>query len=198
MLLSLLAVASALQVTRATGDEQCVYLPQYRALQRVIAGLPSETALPKLYDYATDSRNENPAGCDAADIDREISSREQSSVTLNRGGTQISPQAFFDCDRFVSRSIVCNGHVADGTGQPNGPQIVTPLPISASSGTISIRVPGTRLIGLYRSTLLNIQSGRPAIKLKGNVIPPMQSGSVLIALFDGLKNRRYGKAVWYF
>ncbi len=198
MLLSLLAAASALQVTPAAVDEQCVYLPQYRALQKVISSLPSEAALSKLYAYAADSRNENLAGCDAADIDREISSREQSLVTFNRGGTQIAPQAFFHCDRFVPRSIVCNGYVADGTGQPKGPQIVTPLPVSARSGTVSIRVPGTRLVGLYRSTLRDIQSGRPAIKLKGNVIPPMQGGSVVIALFDGLKIRRYGKAVWYF
>jgi hypothetical protein len=200
MVLPLLALVAAapLQAAAPPVDDQCTYLPQYRALQTAIADVPPEAALPKLYAYAADPANENPVGCDAGDIDSAISKREQSLIALDRGGAPVAPQGYSHCDKFVPRSIVCNGYVADGTGQPDGQQIMTPLPAMAKTGTIRTRIPGARLVGLYRTTLRDVQSGRPAIKLTGTVVPAMKRGTVLIALFDGLKHWRYGKAVWYF
>lgn len=196
-----LGVACLLSGHAWAAGPQCPYLPQYQRLQKQIAPLAPEAALSRLYTYSADPENENPAACEAIDIDRAMSEREIALVALSGGGRRLPPRSVFHCDVLDFRTSNCNGIVADGTGQPDTTRILPAGRPTFFSGRIESRLPQARLIGLYRTSLAAVQAGKPPTKITpgGSVsIRPKADGTVLIAIFTAPKPWHYRKVVWYF
>lgn len=197
---ALLAMSAGPAATHASG---CPFLPQYRRLQITIAKAPAASALRSLYRYAGDPANENPAACEAIELDRQIAQQERRLVALvATTRLRIAPDTAFHCSTPDPRTTQCDGIVADGTAQPDAVRIRAPSALrKLTTARLDSNLPDARLIGLYRSTLADVAAGRPAKRLKPGTTIALASGpadGVLIALFTAPAPYKVRKFVWYY
>lgn len=181
-----------------TEEGGCQYLPQYRAVQHQVAALPPAVAVTRLYAYLADPANENPAGCDATDIESNISTREIALVSVSGGGKSWPAQAAFHCAVLDRRTTRCNGLFEDGTALPNSKRILAPGTAKSFSGRVDSRLPDATLVGLYRTTLSAVRAGRAATPITASPSVAIRKGMVLIAIYSAPRPWRYRKIVWYF
>lgn len=176
------------------------FLPQFEAMRGTIAQAPPSEALQLLYAYFANPANENPAACEAFEIERLIGERERRLVALDiQGRAPLHPDTAYHCTRFVRRTTQCNGVVADDTGHIDAlpTQNATPAPFVAQ---LRSALPGAWLIGVYRATLGDGFLERPARRLdacKPITMTP-KPGDVLIALYFAPAPYKVRKLVWHF
>lgn len=181
-----------------TEEAGCPYLPQYRAVQHQVAALPPPAAVTRLYAYLADPANENPAGCDAMDIESDISAREIALVAVSGGGKSWPAQAAFHCAVLDPRTTRCNGLFEDGTAFPNYRRMLPPGATTPFSGRIDSRLPDAKLVGLYRTTMSAVRAGRAATRITPGPSVAISKGMVLFAIFSAPRPWKYRKIVWYF
>lgn len=181
-------------------EPACPFLPQFETLRDASARAAPADALGQLYAYFADPANENPAACEAFEIERLIGERERALVSFERAGhAPIPADAAYHCNRFDPRTTQCNGVVADDTGHSNGLRMTSPID-GRVVGRVRSALPGARLVGLYRATLGDDFGRRPATRLNPRQPIAMTAGrgEVLIALYAAPAPFKFRKLVWYF
>lgn len=187
----------------APAQESCPFLPQYRVLERKIASKPPVAALKSLNAYAQDPGNENPAACESIELDRQIGLRERMLSTLvSTGAPCLHADAAFHCDAPDQNTTQCDGIVADGTAQPDAVRM-RPSPAARPAMFVQLRtrIPGARLIGVYRTSLGDIAAGRAVVRVDAThpiSVRSRSQGVVVIALLSAPGPYKVRKLVWYF
>lgn len=164
--------------------------------------MPSVAALRTLYAYAADPANENPAACEAIELEEQISERERALVVL-RSPTHppFRPAAAFHCNSPDPRTTQCDGVVADGTAQPDARRLSRPPSAERVVVRLVSRLQGARLIGLYRTSLFDVVRGRPVVRIDAAQpirIGGQPGGVVIIALYGAPAPYKVRKLVWYY
>jgi hypothetical protein len=174
------------------------FLPQHAKLEATLRAASHTEALHALYAYAADPGNENPAACEAFDLDRQIGKHEAALVALVAiGHAPLHPATVFHCRTAEPRTTLCNGVVADDTVRPG---VVLPLTRGRYTARLHSRLPRARLLGLYVTTLKDAFAARPVRRVEAGreiTIAARPHGTVLIALFSASAPFKVRKFVWY-
>ena len=195
-ILALFTIASS----QSQSPPECPYLPAFEALLKRLPDMKVDEAIVALARYRAE--HDNPAACEALELDRLMSEREASRIHLVARKTRLQAQAVYHCATYDLKTTRCDGDVADGTAHPfiSG---IRPLPIpDVTRLTILSRLSDAKLTAIYTSTFPDLLDGIPATRLSGQMgmiqIGRKTRPFVLIAIFKGTHLRAYLKAAWYF
>jgi hypothetical protein len=199
--LALATIAPA--AARAAGKaDTCPYLPQFKELERSIAGMAPAAGLTALARYEADPHNENPEACEAFALDRFMSEREKKLVFLAHGRTRLYAQSAFHCDAILEGTTKCNGVFEDGTAQPLSGGIRPRRLKEAVRLRLESALPDARLDGIYLAPIGGLLDGKPATRIDATAgeitLEPPQGLTTLIAIFRAPPPWSYRKLVWYF
>jgi hypothetical protein len=207
---AVLLVVSAFAVTAVTlsaadgagAIDTCPYLPQFKALERNIAGMPPAAGLAAIAHYEADPENENPAACESFALDDLMSEREKKLVALVDGKTKLHAQSAFHCDALLEGTTKCNGVFEDGTAHPLSGGIRPRHLKEAATLRLESALPDAQLDGVYLAPIGDLLDGKPATRLDaaaGEItLAPPHGLTALMVIFRAPPPWSYRKLVWYF
>ncbi len=193
-----LAAAVVAWTTQASDGSACSFRPDYLRLRQQIAASKSAAAVQALYHYNADPAHDDPAGCTAMDLEHLVGEKERKLVSLSDGHRSRPAGLVAHCFRYEARTTSCGDLVQDGTGQPNAVHIQPASAGTPFKGRVESRLPGAKLVAVYRTTLSAVRDGKPAVRLGSGPSIAVPGGSVLIAIFTAPGPPwHYRKFVWY-
>jgi hypothetical protein len=197
-----LATVTSSAARAADKADACPYLPQFKALESKIAGMPPAAGLAAIARYEADQNNENPEACESFALDQLMSAREKKLVFLAHGKTRLHAQSAFHCDALLDGTTKCNGVFEDGTAHPLSVGVRPRRLREAATLRIESALPDAQLDGVYLAPIGDLLDGKPAARLDATageitLTPPHQL-TALIAIFRAPAPWSYRKLVWYF
>jgi hypothetical protein len=188
------------EVSAAVGEDECPYLPEFRQVEQDVRGLSPVQAAAEWDRYLL--QHENPAFCEAADVDRRLGELERDLFLIVTDGQRIPCQLVLRCNQFDPVTAQCRGPMEDGTTGPLSPGVGTPLSGTHEPFAIVSSLPGTTVEGLFVTSMGDALDGRPATRLSMDLSAvTLSSGArnvILMAIYRTTGSWAYRKAVWYF
>lgn len=196
--IAVLAVALLLPAP-ASAEDTCPYLPAFKALREKLKAQSAIEAVATIEAYA--ATNENPEGCELAEIDRLLAEREKTLFHLRAEKQDLLAQVVLRCNEFDRRTGMCQGPMMDATAHPHS-QAISPLAVVTETLSLVSDMGTARLVGVYRISLKDALDGKAATHIrltKGRfTLPGKGKDQVLMAIYQTAGPWRFRKAIWYF